>query len=135
MKVQQVNPAMKAAPEKKPDAPTAPEHVLELEDGRKIEMARPKVAINLRVYDMLGPDQSANGMLLLAYKALLHVRKINGEEVHAPQSNAEMLALNERLGDDGLDDVVAFYMDRFGGPAGSLRPLSTTPSAAASSVS
>lgn len=96
---------------------------LTLSDGRGILMAKPRGAYSLRIFEWLGPQNSANEMLIIHYRALLHVSKIDGQDEATPQTKLQLEALAQKLGDDALDEITACYLENFVGGSQGIRPL------------
>ncbi|MNY62400.1 hypothetical protein D3C86_1992030 [compost metagenome] len=86
-------------------------------------MAKPRGAFSLRIFEWLGPQNSANEMLIIHYRALLHVNKIDGQEEATPQTKLQLEALAQKLGDDALDEIAAAYLEHFVGGSQGIRPL------------
>ena len=96
---------------------------LTLSDGRTILMAKPKGAYSLRIFEWLGPQNSANEMLIIHYRAILHVGKIDGQDETTPLTKLQLEALAQKLGDEALDEIAACYLENFVGRSLGIRPL------------
>lgn len=126
MRAQQV-----AVPPEVPVEPIAPTAALSpgqpreivLADGRRVTLAKPRGAYSLRIFEWLGPQNSANEMLIIHYRALLHVAKIDGQDEPAPQTKLQLEALAQKLGDEALDEIAAAYLEQFVAGSPGLRPL------------
>lgn len=129
MRAQQIPvPEQAEQPVTEPAQPSsAPRHgeprPIVLADGRTLQMAKPRGAYSLRIFEWLGPQNSANEMLIIHYRALLHVARIEGQDEPTPQTKLQLEALAQKLGDDALDEIAAAYLEHFVGGAKDLRPL------------
>jgi len=94
-----------------------------LADGRKVTVAKPRGAYSLRIFEWLGPQNSANEMLIIHYRAILHVSKIDGQDEPTPQTKLQLEALAQKLGDEALDEIAAAYLEHFVAGSPGLRPL------------
>ncbi|MBO9539681.1 hypothetical protein J7643_03715 [bacterium] len=94
-----------------------------LADGRTILMSKPRGAYSLRIFEWLGPQNSANEMLIIHYRAILHVRRIDSQEEATPQTKLQLEALAQKLGDEALDEVASAYLEYFVAGSPGLRPL------------
>lgn len=109
-------------PETPVPSPGEPQ-TLTLSDGRGILMAKPRGAFSLRIFEWLGPQNSANEMLIIHYRAILHVSKIDGQDEATPQTKLQLEALAQKLGDEALDEIAACYLENFVGRSQGIRPL------------
>ncbi len=126
MRAQQISvPPETAAEPAAPSPPLAPgqPRELTLAAGRGVQMARPRGAYSLRIFEWLGPQNSANEMLIVHYRAILHVAKIDGQDEPTPQTKLQPEALAQKLGDESLDEVAAAYLEHFVAGSPGLRPL------------
>lgn len=110
------------------EAPASAPSVLVLSDGRKVGFAKPKGAKSLLIYELLGPHNAANNMLIAHYRALFHVASLDGKPVIAPTTKSQMDALAQRLGDDGIEEVLVHYVTHFQVTREAVAPLSETQS-------
>jgi len=94
-----------------------------LTDGRTLHLSKPRGAYSLKIFEWLGPQNSTNEMLIIHYRALLHVARIDGQDEPTPQTKLQLEALAQKLGDDALDEIAAAYLELFVGGAKDLRPL------------
>lgn len=78
-----------------------------LEDGRTVLIGRPSAATQLLVAQMLGSQLSLNQLLLSYAKAMMHVKEIDGEQVHRPTDMVTLQSLMNKLGEQGCDVVLA----------------------------
>ena len=126
MRAQQIS--VPAGPEVEPLAqPPAPSpgqpRELTLADGRKVQMAKPRGAYSLRIFEWLGPQNSANEMLIIHYRAILHVAKVDDQPEPTPQTKLQLEALAQKLGDEALDEIAAAYLEFFVMGSTGIRPL------------
>ena len=94
-----------------------------LADGRKVTLAKPRGAYSLRIFEWLGPQNSANEMPIIHYRAILHVAKIDGQDEPTPQTKLQLEALAQKLGDEALDEIATAYLEHFVAGSPGLRPL------------
>lgn len=113
-------------------APASNPAVLALSDGRAVGFEKPKGSKSLLIYEILGPVNAANNMLIAHYRALFHVTSIDGKAVMPAVTKSQVDALAQRLGDDGLDEVLVHYLTHFQATKETIAPLSETPSDEAS---
>lgn len=82
--------------------------------GRKIAIKKLSPLDRMRLFKLLGADGSQNPMLF-GYAALAaSVTSIDGVTEHMPTSEAQLYALVERLGDEGLDAIAEAHREHFG---------------------
>lgn len=75
--------------------------------GRQIGVRRMGPLDRLKMFEVIGPENSKNEPYL-GYAALaFHVGSIDGEPVARPATKLQLEALIQRLGDDGLEAVGA----------------------------
>ena len=86
-------------------------------------MAKPRGAYSLRIFEWLGPQNSANEMLIIHYRAILYVAKIDGQDEATPQTKLQLEALAQKLGDEALDEIAGAYLEHFVAGSPGLRPL------------
>ncbi len=103
-------------------APSQPREFT-LADGRTVTMAKPRGAYSLRIFEWLGPQNSANEMLIIHYRAILYVAKIDGQDEATPQTKLQLEALAQKLGDEALDEIAGAYLEHFVAGSPGLRPL------------
>jgi hypothetical protein len=73
--------------------------------GRQIGIRKLKALDRMRMFEVLGAENSKNEMYL-GYSALaFHVSSIDGEAIHRPTTKVALEALIQQLGDEGLDAV------------------------------
>lgn len=73
--------------------------------GRQISFRKLKVLERMRMFEVLGPDNSKNEMYL-GYSALaFSVTSIDSEKIGRPTTKIALEALLQQLGDEGLDAV------------------------------
>lgn len=82
-----------------------------LPGGTVVELGAPRQATQLAVGAMMGPEFSQ--YLLTVCKTLCHIRKINGEPVAMPTSQAAARVLLAKLSDAGMDLLINAYLDNF----------------------
>ncbi len=111
-----------ATAERPSAAPGQPREVT-LSDGRTVSMTKPRGAYSLRIFEWLGPQNSANEMLIIHYRAILHVAKIDDQAEATPQTKLQLEALAQKLGDEALDEIAAAYLEFFVMGSTGIRPL------------
>jgi hypothetical protein len=82
--------------------------------GRSIGIKKPTVLQRLRLFEIVGAENSKNEMYLGYASLALLVVEIDGEHLGAPTSKREMEALVQQLDDDGLNAVAAEAARQFG---------------------
>ena len=86
-----------------------------LDDGRTLVFARPSVATQFLVYEILGSNEAlrdSNAAHLLT-RGLMYLRSIDGVEQKRPQNRVEAQKLMNTLGDEGTDFVTNVYVNYF----------------------
>jgi hypothetical protein len=92
-----------------PGVPAEPEREavdVTLPNGRVVTLAEPRFATQFRVAKVLGED-AANQIALLYARALFYIVALDGERILAPQDAGQAQALANKLGERGLDAVLA----------------------------
>lgn len=92
------------------------ETVLTLEDGRRVTMRKPGILAQFRLAEAMGPDLAANQTWMQMVQPFIYVAAIDGEPVFLPGSKLEMEALISGLGEDGMGQVMAWYVTNVIGP-------------------
>jgi hypothetical protein len=82
--------------------------------GRRIGVVKPSALARYRVLKMLGAGNSGNQHVLGYAMLACSVREIDGQNVFAPNSEREIEALIDRLGDEGLAAVGQCMAEKFG---------------------
>lgn len=91
------------------------EHFVTDARGRRIKLTKPSVLAQFRLVKMLPPDVAANHTYVGMCMPLLFVAEIDGEVVLFPNSDRELDAFIERLGDEGITAVSTGVTERWGG--------------------
>lgn len=78
--------------------------------GRAILVRKPSVLAQFRIVQAVGPDLAANHTYMQMVNPLIYVGEIDGDPVALPNSLREVEALIMRLGEEGLDAVMTWYM-------------------------
>jgi hypothetical protein len=118
------DPAPAAAPPQPPaaaaPAPTPTEELvkaaiadttLDCDDGRKIKVRKPGPLAQFRIVQAAGAESAANNTYMQMINPLIYVYEIDGQPVHLPMNPREIEALIARLGDDGLNAVMGWYLE------------------------
>lgn len=90
-----------------PAAPTAAPTQFELSDatGRTIVVKKPGVLSQYRLVEALG-HAAANQVYMAMTMPLLFVSSIDGDPITQPRTKAEVEALIQRLGDEGVTTLM-----------------------------
>jgi hypothetical protein len=95
-------------------AASAIEHCKPDARGRRIGVVKPSALARYRLLKMLGAENAGN-QHVLGYAMLAScVREIDGQQVFAPNSEREIEALIDRLGDEGLAAIGQCMAEKFG---------------------
>ena len=79
--------------------------------GRVISIGTTTALDKLRLFEIIGPENSAN-QAYLGYATLAsHVRAIDGEPVNRPTGKRELEALVKLLDDEGMNAVGQHFID------------------------
>lgn len=84
--------------------------------GRKITLRKPGVLAQFKIVEAVGPETAANQTYMQMVNPLIYVGAIDGDDVFLPATKREVEALIQRLDDDGLAAVFAWYMTNIVGP-------------------
>lgn len=99
--------------------------------GRQIGVRRILPLDRMRLFEVVGPDNSKNEAYLGYASLAFHVSSIDGDPVPRPATKAQLEALVQRLGDDGLtavgEAVAALYEPPAADPEQTLKNASGTP--------
>jgi hypothetical protein len=98
-------------------------HTVEAQ-GRTFGVRKLQALDRLKMFEVVGAENSKNEAYL-GYAALaFHVVSIDGETVNRPTSKLQLEALIQRLGDDGMDAVGAALEKLFlAQPDGGTEPI------------
>lgn len=81
--------------------------------GRKITLRKPGVLAQYRLIEAIG-DSASNRVYLAMVMPLNYVASIDGDPVEIPTTKRQIEALIQRLGDEGVDSVIAGVNAHFG---------------------
>ena len=98
--------------------------------GRKIALRKINALDRLRLFELVGAENSRNEPYLGYASLAYHVASIDGDAVAKPASKAQLEALIQRLDDDGLNAVAAALPGLYPDASGSeelLKNASGTP--------
>jgi hypothetical protein len=90
-------------------SPSDPREI-ELPDGRKVIIQKPAKATKFHIAKVLGRN-SANPMLDLYYGAFMWVRQVGSTPIPFLATERQFEGLQDLLGDDGLEALVAATLD------------------------
>src|ERR1700722_10257800 len=79
--------------------------------GRVISIGTMSALDRMRLFEMIGPTNSANEAYLGYATLASHVRAIDGEPVNRPTGKRELEALVKLLDDDGMNAVGQHFLD------------------------
>jgi hypothetical protein len=82
--------------------------------GRKIGVQKPSALKRYRVLKMLGGENSTNQQVVGYAMLTCCVTELNGEPLGMPNSERQIEALIERLGDEGFDAIGKCLAEQFG---------------------
>ncbi len=83
-----------------------------LSNGHTVVMAKPQGSVTVAAIRMLGQD-AKNELLLGMAIAAMYIYKIDDKEVRPPETAKELEALNDLLGDDGLQKCILVMGKKF----------------------
>lgn len=81
--------------------------MLELPNGRKVEMQQPKVATAFALSRIVGNNEGSISIVYL--KALMYIARLDGEQVLPLSNMIDAQQLANKLGDDGFDIILTAY--------------------------
>lgn len=81
--------------------------------GRTVRIRKLDPRDNMRLARLVGAECVKNEEYMIYARAAYVVTAINGEPESAPQSIAEIEAMADRLGEDGIIKVVETYSEHF----------------------
>jgi hypothetical protein len=82
--------------------------------GRRIGVVKPSALARYRLLKMLGAENAGNQHVLGYAMLAACVRELDGQQVFAPNSEREIEALIDRLGDEGLAAIGECMAEKFG---------------------
>lgn len=81
--------------------------------GRSIKLVRPGPLAQFRLVKLVGGDTAMNQVYMGMVMPLVFVQYIDGDIVPMPQTERELEALIERLGEDGIEAVMKGVVENF----------------------
>lgn len=93
--------------------------------GIKITIRKPSVLAQYDLIETLGGERSANATYVQMALPIIYVVAINGEPVVQPRKFAEVRALLQRLGDEGIAAVAGGIALHFGAQISSEEAAAT----------
>lgn len=82
-----------------------------LKDGRVIRLRKPtNPLVQFSLVRNVGAEIAANTVLMQMITPLIYIESIDGDPVFLPRSYLEVEALITRLGEDGINTVLGWYM-------------------------
>lgn len=90
---------------------------LQLADGKTVDMARPKIALSEPLARILADVTFKDPIMMQSerqrVRCLLYITHINGQEIMTIGDPISRKALEERIGDEFLDDVFIEWSNHF----------------------
>lgn len=80
------------------------------EKGRRITLRKPGVLAQFRIVEAVGPELAANQTYMQMVNPLIYLSEIDGDPVFLPANKREVDVLIQRLDEEGLAAVFAWYM-------------------------
>lgn len=83
--------------------------------GRKIHLRKPGVLAQYRLVEMLGDHAASNDRYMGMVAPLMYISQIDDDDAITITTKTELEALIQRLGEEGLDAVMAKVKEVYGG--------------------
>lgn len=83
--------------------------------GRRLKLVKPSPLIQFKLVKMVGGEAAANQVYMAMVMPLIFVQQIDDALVPTPQTERELEALIERLGEEGIEAATMGVHEHFGG--------------------